>query len=445
MFFKIITRVIVLFLLIFSLVSIVNAEDVSFSFYKNSYSSFETVQTNVSISNITLTKDLDVSNIVLLRNDNSSISIAKNIVKVDKNLYVLYFDLPNLSDGQYTLGLINVNYLKEGSSKIGKFYSPFNIDFSLTQVISIRPAYVFSKVIGKQEAPFTLFIKNSGTDIVNVNLEKDGDFFKFDIDKLVVPIGAEKSVNVITSLFNRNEPSYNGNVRLAYGSKSYLIPFTVIKTDFIGGKEETNLSNNASVVIPKAELNYKGLNLKTLSDKPIDNLNININVGEYYPPQQVVLVNTVGGDLHSLSYSLIEGIKDMFEVSPSYTVLLSNNNSAVFIFSVNNSYKFANGKYTGFLKFNSSEGINLLIPISVSVSGAVRVTKEPVKNLTTNNVSTAVITETPTTGSNGFILWLVLLFVVILFLLVIFYFYRKVNKKKQEFEGFVEKVKNRRI
>lgn len=441
MFFKIITRIVVFFLLLLSIVFLVSAVNVDFKFYRDSYSSFETVQSNITL-NLTLTKDLDVSNIVLLRGDNSSISIAKSIVKVNSSFYVIYFDLPNLSNGQYSFGLNNINYIEQGNVKNGNFFSSLNIINSASQIMSIRPAYVFTKVISKQEAPFTLFIKNSGSDVVHINLDKEGDFFKFDTSKMDLAPGDQKSVNIITSLFDRNEPSYNGIVKVNYGSNFYNIHFEVIRTDFVVNTKNSTINNTPKVIVPSI-INYEGLSLRTLSDRIITNLSISLNVGDYYPPQQIILNNVVGKDLHNINYLLLGNINSMFNINPNLLNSLSNNNSTVFVFGLNDTYKFINGNYRGFLFFNNSEGIGLKIPIEVNVYGSAPVLLPPESINKTENVITTVI-QPPVQNSNSLYIWLIILFVFFLFLILIVYIYKKTSKKKKEFEGFVSKVESRR-
>src|SRR3989344_8305675 len=157
--------------------SVVYADDLNFNFYRDNYKPFETVQINITTENITLTRDLDISNLVLLNSENNSINIAKYKVKVDNNFYVFYFDLPQLSSGNYRLGLINVNYIKDRTLKVGNFYANLDIVDGNTQIISFRPAYVFNKVVSWQEVPFSLVINNKGNDLASISLTKEGNFF----------------------------------------------------------------------------------------------------------------------------------------------------------------------------------------------------------------------------------------------------------------------------
>ena len=160
MFIKNNIRILVLIFSFILIASIVNASEISFNTYRDSYRSFETVQVNVSIENITLSRDLEVSNLVLLREDNSSISLAKSKIKVNNSFYVFYFDLPSLEEGGYRLGLTNVNYIQNGAAKIGSFFAELNVVSGDSLIVSVRPAYIFSRVVAGQDAPFSLVINN---------------------------------------------------------------------------------------------------------------------------------------------------------------------------------------------------------------------------------------------------------------------------------------------
>ncbi|MBS3152316.1 hypothetical protein J4230_02800 [Candidatus Woesearchaeota archaeon] len=438
---KIIPGMLVLFLL-FPL--IVYAEDIDITFYRNSYSPFETVQANIIINNITLSKGLDVSNFVFLRSDNSSINIAKNLVKVNNSFYVVYFDLPNLSAGNYDFGLANVNYIKENSFKIGRFLAKLQVTSEDKQILSIRPGYVFNKVVTNQESPFTLFIRNGGTNIITVYFQKEGDFFNFGpVHKINLAPSYSNTVDVKTSLFGKNMSVFNGVVKIIYDSKNYLIPFNIMRTDFTPIVENTTISN---VTIPSKELNYSGLTLTTLSDKPISNLSVTINVEEYYPPGQIVLRNSAGAGLHNLRYILSGSVNSMFQIQPSSIDVLEDKESAVFLFGLNNSYDFFNGRYSGSLNFVSDEGVELNVPLDVSVFGIPLPTgKDSISIVNETNITKEVPQDVSVSSDEdkGFSVWLVILIIVIIFLLVIFYLYKKTKRKKEEFEGFVERVKMR--
>ncbi|MBI2148077.1 hypothetical protein HYU23_00195 [Candidatus Woesearchaeota archaeon] len=441
MFYKIISRIVVIFLFVFLIANFAYSDEVAFNLHRNNYNPFETVRIDVTLTNISLNKPLDASNLALLDQNNNSISIARNIVKVNDNFYVYYFDLPNLSSGQYNLGLINVNYIKEGSFKIGKFFTSLVVADGNTQIISIRPAYVLFNTFGKQEAPFTLVITNKGMDVVNINLFKEGEFFDFDINKFVLAPGSTRNVNIITSLFNKDEASFNGSIKVDYFSNNYVIPFFVFRSGFIEQKKpEANIiQTNKSFY----EVNYSGLYLTTLSGKPINNLDVDVMVGEYYPPGQIVVNNNAGVDLHGLRSSFTGNIISMFNLEPVAIGSLSDNASSFILLGLNDSYEFVPGDYSGFLNIKSVEGLNISIQINVIVSGSA--IKKIISNIT--NVSNVPVTNVShlikAEEETNFTIWIIFSVIIFVFLFVIYFVYKKTRGKKEQFETFVESVRKR--
>ncbi len=207
MFFKNIFSVIFLFLLVFPFVY---AGDVNFKFYRESYKPFETVQVEVKLENITLSKDLNIKNLVLYNQENNSISLAKNMIKADNGFYVFYFDLPQLTEGSYLFGLNDISYTKDGISKFGDFFTNLNVVGGNTQLLSIRPAYVLNKINGNQDISFTLVFNNKGIDNLNINLDREGDFFSLQQNNFNLVSGTSKNIKVSTSL--GNNASFNSKI-----------------------------------------------------------------------------------------------------------------------------------------------------------------------------------------------------------------------------------------
>ena len=449
MYFKNIFKIFVIVLLFSLVISIVNAGDIDFDLYKTNYKAFETVQIGVLINNISLSRDLEVANLVLLSQDNSSISLAKNKVKVNNSFYVFYFDLPNLDASQYGVGLFNVNYIKDGTAKIGDFFTSLNFVDGNLSIISIRPAYVYTIVAAGQEASFTLVVSNRGTDTLNVDLTKDGDFFNFDTSRFILAPGATRNINVITSLFSKNGAIFNGVVNVNYGG-GYLIPFKVIRTGFaeptITNTTQQNNTRNLSSTIDLS--NIEGaLHLTNLANRPLTDISADISVGEYYPSGQVVVRNSAGVDLHNLNFYISGATKGMFDLQPDNSNVLVSNDSLVFIITINNSYGFVSGFYDGYLNVNSSEGASASVPMYINI------TTRPSRNYTNifNTTSTANVTgnlspvqygEQPESKGN-YALWVFLIVIVVLFI-VVYLIYKKTKPKQKAFESFVDKVKGRR-
>ncbi len=437
---KIIFRVYLFLIFLLLLVFTVSADDVNFNFYKDSYKPFETAQVNVTIENINLSRNIDFTNLVLLDANDSSISLAKNVIKVNDKFYVLYFDLPFLEAGQYKVGLKEVHYVKDGVSQIGSFFSNLDIIDGITQIVSVRPAYVYTEILRGQEAHFSLALANKGSDAVSVNMEKEGDFFSLQTTSFSFLPNTSRVINVITSLHNRNNASYNGLIKINYAGGSYTVPFDVLRTDIT---EQANATPSNFTDESESNVVSGGLSLTTLSDRVLTNLSFDINIGEYYPSGQVVVKNNAGVDLYNLNYYLSGDVTSLLDVQPDSIEFLKDGESAVFLISLNNSYDFVAGTYNGFLNVDSREGASVSVPVFIDVTG------ESVRNYTNfstrtsiANTTNASLIEEDEKGNSG--VWLLLLIVVIVLLIVLYFFYRKTKTKKAEFESFVDKVKSRR-
>ncbi len=423
------------------------ASDINFNLQKDNYKSFETVQLNIVIENITLTKDLDINNLVLQDDSGKSFNLAKNVINIDNKNYYFYFDLPLLNQADYKIALVNVNYIKDNGFKVSNFFNNISVVSGDTQIVSVRPAYFLSKITSKQETSFTLFITNKGKDIVNINLQKSGDFFNLDAKEFNLAPGSTKNVNVVTSIFGKAGGNFTGDINIVYSGGSYKIPFLVFRTDFVENKNIanftsiSNVTNNVTVI--KTEVNYDGLVLKTLSDRIIKNLDIDLNVGDYYPPSQIILSNDAGIDLHNIKYLFNKDVKGIFDLQPNSLDFLENGKSETLLFSLNGSSHFFAGSYNGSLVFSSDERVGFSIPMKVRVFDNTKpiVENKNVVNSTVNNATVKTVVEEK---SNFNFTWIVLVFFILIFLILIYFFYKKTKGKKDEFERFVDKVKNRR-
>ncbi len=435
MFFKNIFRLAVILFLFFVVSSFVSADDVDFKTYRDEYKSYETVQVNITIENITLSKDLELSNFVLLDKNNNSISIVKNKIKVNNYNYLFYFDLPSLVQDTYQIGLKNVFYTKNGISKTGEFFSDLVIIEGDSDIVSLRPAFVYSKILTSQEAPFTLTLNNKGKNRIDILLEKEGDFFSFQQDSFSLSPGSTKNVNVFTSLYNKKGKSFDGLIKVNYAD-NYDIPFNVVRTDYF----ENITENNITSVNTSSDITG-GIRLATLSDKDLETLSINLKVGERYPPGRLAVNNIAGVDLHNIQYSLTGDIIGMLNLDKTSDELLAADGKLYLSLELNNDYNFQDGNYTGFLNILSSEGASYSLPISIKVFGSKPQVNTTVgtTNQTTNNITEPIGTIIEVNKPLNPLVYLLIF--IILIIIVLFILYRKGKKKKKEFETFIDKIK----
>lgn len=427
----------VIFLMFSLVVNITYAGNIDFHVYRDSYKSFETVQLDVSVNNITLSKSLGVSNLVFVDQNDNSINIAKNIVKVNDSFYVFYFDLPTLSGGTYKLGLKNVFYVDNNAAKVGGFFIDLNVVIGNTQILSIRPAYVFDNVAKDEESYFTLILSNKGSDNVDVFLEKSGDFFSFQTNSFSLASSKSKNIGVFTSLPDIGA-RFDGKINVKYGDNFYEVPFLVNRLGFF----EPEIINETSGVQVDLSSVKDPIYLTTLSGKKLENLSINLDVGGYSAAGQIVVNNNAGVDLHDLKYYLSGDIVNMLLIQPDSSDMIETNGSDVFIVSINEDYKFVNGEFDGSLNVDNREDAKISIPIFIRVIGVKEIIAKNDTfqdlNQTPNKTGTVVVEE-PKDGLGVF-----LFFIIILVLIVIgFFVYRKSRKKTEEFESYIDRIKRR--
>lgn len=432
MFFKNIFGLIVLFLLV---IPFATADDVNFKFYRDSYKSFETVQVEVKLENITLSKDLGVQNLVLYDIENKSISLAKNIVKISNDFYVFYFDLPQLAEGSYFFGLNDVSYTKNGVSKFGDFFTNLNVVGGNTQVVSVRPAYVFTKVSGNQDTSFSLIINNKGSDNVDVVLDKEGDFFNLQQNSFSLDASASKSVNVLTSL--GNNASFSGKIIVKYSDKFYEIPFVIERLGFV---QKNIVEENKTIQIVEISNIKDPIYLTTLTDKRLESLDISSTIDEVgaLAASQLIVKNNAGADLHEVKYSFSGDVAGMFVIEPLKHELIGADDNMIIQLSLNKDYNFVPGLFSGSFDIQTKEGAGLKLLINIEIMGVPEVMPE---NKTIETVVINKTVEQPPVEKKGVSPFLILLIVVVILSIILFFIYRKTRPKQKEFEAFVDRVK----
>ena len=443
MFSKFFIKLFVIFYFLFLFSSFVYADDLSLQLYKQSYKSFETVQVNVIIENSTLTRELDVSNLIFLTETNSSLTLAKNKIKVNASFYVFYFDLPSLASGMYSLGVTNVNYLKAGVVRNGNFYVPLQILNSGPDFLSIRPAYFMYKLKNTEEAQSSFFITNHGNTSVNVAVNNSENFLKLDKTDFTLSPGTTTALKLSTFLKNTSNETIFSELRINYGTNFYVIPVLIFRSDIPNfTSSQTNNQVNTTLQITKFNTT-SSLLFTTLLEEVKTNLTFTVEPNEQYQSLQYLITNKGNVPLHNINYTLNGSVFGFLELQPRSLEVLASLESAVLSLRFNTSARLTFGNYSGFLNLLSKEGDQLSIPITLRVLGNALI--KPSLNVTpvlinaTQNDSDIFPPEQKNNIS-GWIFFLVILFVLII---IVFYFYKK-TRQKNEFDDFVDNMNSRR-
>ncbi len=429
------SAVLLIVFLIFSLG--VYAQDLEIRTYRESYNKFETVQLEVTLLNGTFSAPLGISNLQMRDSSSEVISVAKNFLKINETKYFYYFDVPDVPEGMYEMVLRGVSYAREGVNYFSEFTSNLSVVDVGGDILSVRPGYIASNVAGNEEASFSLILVNRGSNGFNVVLSKEGDFFSFQQGSFSIAPGQTKNVGVITRLSAVDGVHLEGRIRVNYGSEFYEIPFLVFRPDVISRDVTENATAEDEVL--DLSLIEDPVLITTLSGRELKNLTMSLDVSEYYPSGQIVIKNNAGADLNNVEYSINGNIGRILSVNPLVSDIIGVNESAVLVVSVNEERDFHNGDFSGSLDVKIAETVVGRLPIFVNVYGAAdkEIVNESAIVVSDEKKNVTTVTEPEERGSFG--IWILLIFVVLL--LILFYVYRKTKSKKEEFEGYIERIK----
>ncbi len=417
--------------------SVIYAQDLEIKTYRDSYNKFETVQLEISLLNGTFSAPLGVSNLQMRDSSGGVISIAKSSLKINETKYFYYFDVPDISEGEYEIVLSGVSYAREGVNYFSEFVSNLSVVSGAGDILSVRPGYAVNNVRSNEEASFSLILVNRGSNSLNVVLNKEGDFFSFQQSSFSIASGQTKNVGVITHLSILDDTNLEGKIRVNYGGNFYNIPFLVFRSGVMS--RETTENTTADEDVLDLSLIEDPVLITTLSGRELKNLTISLDVNEYYPPGQVIIKNNAGADLKDVEYSINGDIGRILSVNPLISDIIGVNESAVLVVSVDEERDFQNGEFSGSLDVKIAENVVGRLPIFVNVYGAAD--KESVNEGagTVSDEKKNVTTVIEPEEKRGFGLWILLIFIVLL--LILFYVYRKTKSKKEEFEDYIGRIK----
>ena len=199
---------IALFSIILLPITLAQNSDAELRTYKQSYSKFETLQGELQLTGIKLSRDLTLSNLKLIDVNGINIPISKNLIKTNNNSYAFYFDVPNINSGKYTIQFSDVYYTKNGISSLGSFNITLNVEENNKTILSIKPAYYFKHLQTFEETQFSLIVKNSGNQVSTVQLDTE-DTLKASANNFVLGAGQTKIININSNIFKKQGDYFN--------------------------------------------------------------------------------------------------------------------------------------------------------------------------------------------------------------------------------------------
>jgi hypothetical protein len=142
--------------LILLIIPFVHAEDLSLA--KTSYQNQETLQAEINPS-FNIENDLTISKITL-KKSNKIYPINPVLTKLSTNRYYLYFNLPNLENGVYTLNIEDLDYIEENQLKRITLSKEFRVDNQHQFFDQIKENYETNSLSDKELALTALSLKN---------------------------------------------------------------------------------------------------------------------------------------------------------------------------------------------------------------------------------------------------------------------------------------------
>jgi hypothetical protein len=329
-------RLFYIFLIFILNIYIVNAE---INIFKETYSPKETFQAEISFQN--LVEEIKSSNVVILNSDNQPTNIGVLFAKVANEKYFVYFDVPEIEEGDYLLAVKNVKYLEDEILKKADFNKKFAVKKEANNLISIKPSFI---IFNKEDKNFfKTEIKNNGENILNIKISEESNSTNLFNNNLTIAKGSEDSfyLSLIEDSIKERDKL---NIKLVYEEKIFFIP-VYLKKEQIKGKL----------------LIYKNLENKDYLDKYY----VEMPFGNY-AEASLFLENNQDKNLSNLTLSLSENLKDLIKLGFYNIDLLENKKNLQLNLFINSDRKFEKNVYSGDLIIKSNE-IETIFPISINI------------------------------------------------------------------------------
>lgn len=448
-FFKIFNFTFILFLCFVFFGYFVSGAD--FNFDTNSKTNFnpgESVFFKLSFGDeVKLVDSLGVSDFSFFDSVGVKQSINLGLVKIDDKDYIGYFDMPIVSNSNFSFGLMNVQYfsgseLRKNSFKIDLFTNNESVG------VSFRPGYVQLFNIESYERPSLSFTVKNRFDVfgivISVNVSVDSDFLVPVASSFSLTNEEQKTIEVKTKVLGKNKDIFLGNVIFDYGSSSYKIPVKITRKGFVAVSSNGSVAvNNTKVVnetVSEERVEFGSLVLVSpeLVEVRDENLKMGVPLGGDF-----VFKNKGKSDLKNLAVSYI-GLEDVLFVDKNKVDVLKTGEEVSFSLLINTS-KAKKDSYKGDFVLASENGVSVKLPFILKIKDFPVKTNVGIVNNTpivfVNNVS---INNTPIKEEASFGVWFVVILIVIVLGGIVYYLYTKQKPKQQAYENLVESFRNRR-
>ncbi len=430
-----IKKILLIFFILIINSSFVHSELIDINPYKINYNIGETFQAEIII-NTNLGKDIQTSNIKLLK-DGNIISLPSNLIKISDKKYFISYDIPQLNTGEYKFGIFGVYYYEDEILKNGEFSKTISISQEKKNILSIKPAYYKRTVKDYDESPFSLIINNNGENSVNVIIESTNDFINVDSKKFTLNPGAKKTVNINTILYNKEGNKFEGNINIKYAELNYKINILIdrIITQKQIVQNTTVINNtNTNVVVEQQKVH---LSIGDSFGGFLNNISLKSKKDTVFNAD-LAIINNGNNTINNIELKVNGNVKDITKISINNLSTLNAYGIYPIIITINKD-KNLDKDYSGSIILSVDSKEVYSIPLNIYFEKeVVRV----INNTFNQQVNTTIpIIKLEETKSNLFV-WILLIVIVFMLLLLIFYLYFKgKTKKEDEFGEFVQRRK----
>jgi hypothetical protein len=413
-----------------------------FSLLKQNYSEKETLQ-----ADITFVEDpyrlFSVTDIYLY-NKTGEIKIAPILTKISDKHYFLYFDLPNLEEGDYNL-TIQISFLINSILKDITKAKTFNV-LQKNESITIKPAMI--KLDEQSLNPyFKIYLKSyyGDADLEFISPHQSITLSKYSIN---LPEQTEKYFYVYTN--TKDLPELNNLNITLNGIDEYIIPIWIINRRII---QEENITEINETIIPKEEI-ITERTIEFLTE--LDILNKTIKK-EQYLAGPLKFKNYMKNSLNDLTFTLTGNLDEIIKLNITHLDEITSEETKEQYIEINKEKDAASGLYYGELILNTKEGYSDTLSIYIYVEyepvadrTREKLSEEPKEPVGEEefgetyeflNFSQPVSTVKEEEKKSSFI---TVFLILIIFIVIIYILFRKVTRKrKMSLEEYVSSLKKK--
>ncbi len=385
--------------------------DAEISIFKETYSPKETFQAELSFQN--LVEEITPSDIKILNSELKSTDIGFLLAKITDEKYFVYFDVPEVEEGEYFL-IVNIKYIDNEVLRTDQLDKKFLVKKEENNLLSLNPYLLFKQ--GEKNF-FKIDLRNNGNNILNAKISEDSNSTNIFNNNLTIAKNSEDSFyfNIIEKQIEDRDKL---NIKLNYGDKLFMLPVYLLTSE---------QKNKLAFYIEKDQKEY------------INSFNLEVPFGSY-AESSIILENNLNKNLTNLSLFLPENLRQIIKIGFNTIEFLEAKNSLKVTLFININRDLQIGDYNGYLLVSNTE-TETSLPVNIKIIENKLYQEE--QNLPDIEIPEEIEQEklpedisfkpAPKKVSKKTAVYLSILAVVLIFLLMFFIMYLKAGKKRKRY------------